>query len=178
MSEYETEIFEVEVPSRRGGDTMPPLAHDEETEEKPKARTRRPTPAQEKAAKAELKDHLQERLTELIVPPLSFVSPLGAFYFDQKSERTSIALIRMCERSPRARKALERFIQGSAAIDIAQVITGTIVAVQVDRGQISVQSMLSKALQIPELYLQLYDEFPAEEMVNTNGDNFRRGFES
>ena len=115
---------------------------------------------------SKLEPELADKLVEYIGLPMTVISPLAAGVIDARAEKTSKALIRLADTSPRFRKALEAFVKGSAVSDLGLTAVAVIVAVRVDRTNQTPDEMgmVARYFDIDEIYYQVYPE-----TENTNG---------
>jgi hypothetical protein len=121
-----------------------------------------------------LEIELQDRIREYVAVPIGMVSPLGCAVLDARAERTSKALCRIAATSPAMRRALERFVQGSAVVDVAATGIAVMIAIGVDLGRFEPTSMPAQFAGIPDLWMQIY---PEESMfARRNGKNAEPDF--
>jgi len=148
--------------------------NDETREKKPRGR------AAAKAKAEALEEELSARIREYIAIPLGMVSPLGMAVLDQRADRTSYALCRVAATSPAMRRALERFVQGSALADVTGTAVAVAIAVGVDLHRIEPNSLPARFAGVPKAWRLVY---PDEQMwvhePNGNGNtgaDFRGSF--
>lgn len=115
-----------------------------------------------------LETELADRLREYVAIPLGVVSPLGMAVLDQRADRTAKALCRVAATSPRMRKALERFVQGSAVADIGGTVVAVMIAISVDMHRIEPDSMPARFAGVPEAWEKVR---PDEPYFSLNGHN-------
>jgi hypothetical protein len=137
-----------------------------EQEEKPKGKPRGRAAVRIKLETLEVE--LGDRIREYVAIPLGMVSPLGCAVLDQRADRTAKALCRVAATSPRMRKALERFVQGSAVADIGGTIAAVIIAVSVDMHKLEPDSMPARFAGVPEAWATVR---PDEPYFSLNGHN-------
>lgn len=107
-----------------------------------------------------LRDPLAERIVEYLGAPLGMISPLGLAVLDERSERTADAMIALATRRPRVRKMIERFVEGSSAVDLGSTVVGIGVAIQVDRGVVDPEGKASRYFNIDKLSQEVYGGYP------------------
>lgn len=123
-----------------------------------------------------LEVELQDRIREYVAIPIGMVSPLGCAVLDVRAERTAKALCRIAATSPAMRRALERFVQGSAVVDLAGTMIAVTIAIGVDLHRFEPTSMPAQFAGIPTLWPQVYpDESMFARNGNGNGDVGFRG---
>src|SRR5690242_15840397 len=107
------------------------------------------------------------------------ISPLGCAVLDQRAERTAKALCRIAATSPAMRRALERFVQGSAMVDVTGTLIAVTIAVGVDLQRIEPTSMPAQFAGVPALWPMVYPEesmFQRNQNGNHGQDDFRGSF--
>jgi len=125
----------------------------------------------------ELESELQDRIREYVAVPLGFMSPLACAVLDQRAERTAKALCRIAATSPRMLKALQRFVAGSAVVDLGGTAVAVVIALSVDLHRIEPTSMPARYARIPELWPMVYpDESMWEFSSNGGGVDLRGSF--
>ena len=161
MSEPETELLSGALPG-------PEEQKDKENEEKPKGKPR--GRAAVKIKLETLETELEDRIREYVAVPLGMVSPLGCAVLDDRAERTAKALCRIAQTSPKMRKALERFVQGSAVADLGGTMIAVAIAISVDMHKLEPASMPARFAKVPELWPNVYGNEPYwEHSTNGNG---------
>jgi len=116
-----------------------------------------------------LEGEVADRIREYVAVPIGMISPLGCAVLDERSERTAKALCRIAATSPAMRRALERFVQGSAMVDLAGTMIAVTIAVGVDLHRIEPNSMPARMVGVPHHWMNIY---PDETMwQHSNGNS-------
>jgi len=127
-----------------------------------------------------LEIEVTDRIREYVAIPIGMISPLGCAVLDARAERTSKALCRIAATSPAMRRALERFVQGSAMVDLTGTAVAVAVAIAVDMHRIEPGSMPARLTGVTEQWPRVYpDEQLWVHEPNGNGNpgaDFRGSF--
>jgi hypothetical protein len=164
LSEPETDLKNTEPELLTGALPGPEELKDDADKPKGKPRGR----AAVKIKLETLEVELADRIREYIAIPLGMVSPLGMAVLDHRADRTAKALCRVAQTSPRMRKALERFVQGSAVADLGGTVIAVMIAVSVDMHKLEPDSMPARFAGVPEAWALVR---PDEPYFSLNGHN-------
>lgn len=143
------------------------------TGDPPKRRGRPPgSKNKPKVDTAQLTTELNDKLSEFISLPISFVSPIAAAVFEERQDRTIRAIVTIAAKNPRFAAALATFLEGSAYFDLIGTIVGMGIGFAVDHGQVEADSFAATIFHIDDIVMRIYpDTVPSE---NGNGANLAR----
>jgi hypothetical protein len=159
------------LPPREGEDSKTGTTNPAEP---PKRRGRPPgTKNKPKIDTALLTGELNDKLSEFVALPISFISPIAAEVFNERQERTIKAIVTIAAKNPQFAKALTTFLEGSAYFDLIGTVVGMGIGFAVDHGQIEANSLPASVFHIDEIVLRIYE--PAEDAEqNGNGSKLAK----
>lgn len=130
-------------------------------EDKPAPKRRgRPPGSSNKANLGKLEEDLKAKLLEELVVPIAFVSPLAAANVEARAERTAKAAVRLASKNPRVRKGIEKMLEGSDVFTLVMFPLSTAICAMVDFEMLPALSPPARAVGVPRLYEDVYEEQP------------------
>lgn len=120
-----------------------------------------------------LGQQLHDKLIEEFLIPVAMASPLAAANIEARAEKTSKAVARLAAKNPKVRKAVQRMIEGSDVVTVIAFPISTAICVMVDMGMMGATAIPAKAVGVPRLWDEVYDE-PIDE-AGPDYSNARRG---
>lgn len=104
---------------------------------------------------------LQADLVQMFVEAgaaLSLVGPVTGIVWAERAPKRARALVKLADRNPALRRALERMVSGSVAFDLAIDAIAIGVAVGVDLGRIEGDGLIADRLGVGDVYRAIEEE--------------------
>lgn len=116
---------------------------------------------------------VEQEIIEVFVP-MSLASPLAYAHVCNRAEKTSFALVKLAEKHPGVKAALESYFASVAYKDIALFIAGIPIGFMIDMGMMQKDAMVGRIFGMEDMYDELYvdeggTEYVPQEVVPSRG---------